>query len=403
MTATSPSPVVRMFDHHDCPGITTDPFDAFDRYRGRPIFWTPAHGGFWVPTRFDDVRAILRDPVAFSSKHSAIPPLGWPRPLIPVELDPTDHTKYRALLTRSLTGPIGDAITTAVQRECARLVDHFTPQGACEIVTDYAQPIQNVLFTTLFGIPGDHTDDWARWVADLPQHIEPARRRSALHAITGYLTEQLAERRANPTRCGPGLFDALAHAEPDGQPLSGDQMLDAAFLMVLGTVYTLTSTIAFSLRHLAQYRKEQDHIATHPELTGTVANELLRLYSVANSVRTATRDTSIANTSIAAGDRLLLCLSIADRDPATYPDPTTLRLNRPPNPGHLAFGYGPHRCLGARIATHALTAALREWHHRIPSYTIPDHVTIHTGGGMVSTLDALPLTWPTPPTTKPGA
>jgi cytochrome P450 len=74
------------------------------------------------------------------------------------------------------------------------------------------------------------------------------------------------------------------------------------------------------------------------------------------------------------------CLSLADRDPATYPNPTALQLDRPPNPGHLAFGYGPHRCLGARIASHTLTAALREWHRQIPTYTIPPHTTIHTGG-----------------------
>jgi cytochrome P450 len=398
VTAIPQRAVVRDFDHHDCPGITTDPFLAFDRYRDRPIFWTPAHGGYWVPTRFDDIRAILRDPVTFSSKCSAIPELGYPRPLIPVELDPPEHGEYRTLLTRSITGPISDSITKAIQRACARLVTHLAPQGACEIVADYAEPIQNVLFTTLFDIPDEHTDTWARWTADLPQHVESQRRRAALRAITDYLADQLARRRARtPPPDTIGLLDMLAHTELGGRPLGDEQMLDAAFLMVLGTVYTLSSTISFSFRHLAQHATEREHLTTHPDLVDTAANELLRLHSVANSVRIATRDTTIADTSIAEGDRLLLCLSLADRDPDTYPNPTALRFDRPPNPGHLAFGYGPHRCLGARIATHALTAALREWHQHIPAYTIRDDTTtIRTGGGSVCSLNALPLTWHDP-------
>lgn len=99
-----------------------------------------------------------------------------------------------------------------------------------------------------------------------------------------------------------------------------------------------------------------------------------------------------------AACRAGLCPSLADRDPTVFTQPTVAEFDRPSTPGHLAFGAGPHRCLGASIATEAFTSALTEWHHLIPGYAPASHHTKpRTGGGAVCSLDALPLTWPALP------
>jgi cytochrome P450 len=125
-----------------------------------------------------------------------------------------------------------------------------------------------------------------------------------------------------------------------------------------------------------------------------LVDELLRLHSVVSTARTAQHDTVVAGVVVREGDRVLACLSLADRDPEIYPDPLEVDVDRKSFPGHLAFGAGSHRCLGSGIATHAFATVLREWHVRIPGYAISprDHEQT-TSGGAVCSLSCLPLVW----------
>jgi cytochrome P450 len=187
---------------------------------------------------------------------------------------------------------------------------------------------------------------------------------------------------------------ALATAEVEGRPLRQDEAVDLAFKMGIGSVDTITNSVGFSFRYLATRPELQRRLATESAAAARAADELLRLHSVACVARVATRDTEIAGTQVRAGDRILLSLALADRDPHQYPDPATADFDRPDRTSHLAFGSGAHRCVGARIATQALTAALREWHATIQDYTVADDGDPRTAGGAVWSLGTLPLTWP---------
>lgn len=386
----APAVAIREFDHHSDPAVTVDPFTAFDRFRDERIFWTRELGGFWVLTRYADIAMVLRDADTFSSRHTSIPPAGG-GPLMPVELDPPEHGRYRALLARCLTGSAGTTIAAAVTAESVRLVERIAPTGACDLVADYARPLQDALFAALFDVPEDHTQDCARWAADLLQNADPRRRGRAVKEFMSYVEERLDECAARDT--GTGLLDTLARSEVDGRLLTRKESLDLAFLMGMANLDTLANSVGFAFRYLATHPKHQRRLAIEPALAGPAAEELLRLHSVVTVARTATRDTEVAGVRIHEGDSVLLCLSLADRDPHNYPDPGTADFDRANRGGHLAFGFGPHRCLGARIATHGLTAALREWHRAVPEYAIPEDAVLRTGGGAVCTLDALPLNW----------
>jgi hypothetical protein len=385
---------VREFDHHRDPAVRIDPLTAFDRFRDERTFWTPELDGFWVLTRHSDIGAVLRDTDAFSSRHTSIPAAGWPRPLMPVELDPPEHGDYRALLARCINGEAGAAISAAIEVECARLVEQLAPTGGCDLVLDFARPLQNALFAALFGVPPEETDACARWAADLLQDSDPGRRADAVRDFMAYVARALDECSRGVRRgTGSGLLEELARAEVRGRPLSREEALDLAFLMGMASLDTLTNSIGFSFRHLAEH-PELQRLLADPAVAGRAAEELLRLNSVVSVARTARRDVDVAGVRMKAGERVLLSLNFAGRDPERYPDPATADFDRADRATHFAFGFGAHRCLGARIATQGLHAALREWHRRVQDYSVPPGSVLPADGGAVCSLENLPLTWP---------
>lgn len=385
---------VRDFNHHSDPEVRVDPFTAFDRFRDERVFWTPELDGFWVLTRHTDIRAVLRDTEAFSSQHTSIPPAGWPRPLMPVELDPPDHSRYRALLARCLNGKAGNVIATAMETESARLVERLAPAGECDLVVDFARPLQNALFAALFDVPEEETQACAGWADDLLQDVDPDRRARATKDFMAYVGRAISEYSTGERQGdGSGLLDLLSSAEVDGEPLTREQALDMAFLMGMASLDTLTNSVSFTFRYLADHPEHQHRLAAEPDIAGRAAEELLRLHSVVSVARTANRDTEVAGVHIRAGDRVLCNLSLAGRDPHTYPDPAAADFDRSNSATHIAFGYGAHRCLGARVATLGLAAALRDWHSSIVDYRVRSDADLVMDGGAVCSLENLPIVW----------
>jgi cytochrome P450 len=385
---------VRDFNHHSDPAIREDPLTAFNRFRDEPVFWTEELDGYWVLTRYADIRAVLRDTEAFSSRDTSIPPAGWPRPLMPVELDPPDHSQYRALLARCLNGKAGTTIANALETESARLVERLAPAGECDLVLDFARPLQNALFAALFDVPEDETQACAQWAADLLQDTYPERRASATKDFMAYVGRAITEYSTGVRKGdGSGLLDLLATAEVGGQPLTREQALDLAFLMGMASLDTLTNSVSFSFRYLAEHPEHQQRLAVEPGIASAAAEELLRLHSVVSVARTANRDTEVAGVRIRAGERVLLSLNLAGRDPHHYPDPESADFDRSNSASHVAFGFGAHRCLGARVATQGLAAALRDWHGAIRDYSVRPGTELEMDGGAVCSLENLPLIW----------
>jgi cytochrome P450 len=123
--------------------------------------------------------------------------------------------------------------------------------------------------------------------------------------------------------------------------------------------------------------------------------EMLRAYSVVNPARTVTQDVEFAGVCMHAGDRVLLSTVLANRDPAEFDEPDTVDLHRRVN-RHVAFGAGPHRCLGSHLARCELRVALEEFHRRIPDYRIEEGAEIKAHGGGAMGVDHLPLVWEVP-------
>ena len=368
----------------------------FDAARGRRAFRSERYGGYWVLTDAADIRDAFQRPELFSSRITGIPPTPRPRRLLPLELDPPEHGLYRHPLAAVFSPKAAAEMEPAIRRTCAGLVDALAGRGRCEFLADFAVPFPTTIFVELLGLPAAEAGRFAAWNrALLHSHDEPEVRAAAKAQIAGYLDE-LVDRRMAEVAGGQGstddLFAVLASAEVDGRPLERAEIFDYAFLLFIAGLDTVTAALGFSFAYLAAHPDHRTALAADADLIPAAVEELLRAFSVVNPARTVTRDATFAGACLREGDRVLLSTVLANRDPAEFDDPTGVRFDRAAN-RHLAFGAGPHRCLGSHLARCELRVALEEFHRRIPDYRLADGAVIRAHGGGAMGIDQLPLTW----------
>jgi cytochrome P450 len=384
-----PPALVREFDHHAEPVAAPDCFSPFDRLYGTRVFWSPLHGGFWVLTRSRDIDEALHRPDVFSSHPVGIPGLqGYPRKLIPEELDPPEHAKYRKPLAEPFAPNAVSRMAEDVDQTCIGLIDPLVDRGECEFLDDFAKPFPTMIFTKMLGLPVSEAGKFIEWTHQIIHAIEPAVRQAGGGATTMYLTELIAERAANPRR---DLVSHLLASEVDGRLMTHEEVLDTCFLMFIAGLDTVTAALSFGFRFLAENPDFRHLLAADPSLVRPGVEEILRLHAFVNSGRYVTRDVEFAGVTMKAGDPVLCSGPLSTRDPEEFPNPTVPDLTRRLN--HQAFGAGPHRCLGSHLARREVTAAVTHWLARVPDFRIPDGASIKAHGGNVMGIDRLPLIW----------
>ena len=183
----------------------------------------------------------------------------------------------------------------------------------------------------------------------------------------------------------------IANATVDGELISGNVAVSLASTVFIGGLHTVPMAISWSLRHLATHPEIRAELVANPGLAESAAEEMLRLYAMALPKRRVTRDLTFQGVDMRAGNRVLVSTPSAGRDPDTFADPRHAHLDRPDNP-HMAFGLGAHRCVGLHLARPELQIALRQWHQRIPDYTLEADADLGFQGGVPS-LSRLPLKW----------
>jgi cytochrome P450 len=390
-----PVELVRDFDYHRPPPNGTDPFAALDALRGDRILWSEGFGGYWVITQQRDIRYVMQHPELWRTYpivHSG-GGSGYPRKLIPMELDPPEHGKYRGPLAPMFSPRAAVAMEEEIRGRAAALVTSIAPKGSTEFLTDFARPFPTEIFTGMLGLPHSEAARLVGWNHDLIHSYEPDRRRNAGAQIHRYLSELIAERTAAAgSSTGTDLISVLVGSEVDGRPMSSTEILDMCFLLIMAGLDTVTAALGFIFRFLAEHPGHRRQIVEDPDIIPAAVEELIRVHAVVNATRTATQDSELCGVKIMEGDRLVLATSLATRDPAEAADPTTVDFGRKPN-RHIAFGLGPHRCLGSHLARAELEVALREWHRQIPDYGVPHAATIKAHAGGVMGIDLLPLEW----------
>jgi len=345
---------------------------------------------------------VLRNHELFSSRVEMN--LGNVRPMIPLNVDPPNHSKYRKLMDPLFAPKRMDEQEADITRRVNEFIDAFVDRGECNFTEEFAEVFPSSVFLGLMGLPESDLRIMLRLRDGSlhPEKIDPEaavdfeKRRAVMDAngieIYEYFTKQLDEREQHPTD------DILTHflqAEIDGERLTRDDILDTLFLFLIAGLDTVSDTLTCSYAYLANHPEHRQQLVDHPDAIPAAVEELLRWESPVpfGVPRVATRDVELPNGEIVPeGTMMVVIYGAANVDPAEFPDAFEVRFDREQN-RHIAFGGGVHRCLGSHLARRELRITLREWHRRIPEYRIkPGHEELEYPPGLRHVKDLM-LVW----------
>jgi cytochrome P450 len=343
--------------------------------RTRLAFWIPV----WLVTRYDDVVFVLRDP-RFSKDFSE--KIRWLTPPYVAALnrhllnaDPPDHKRLRALVSKAFTPRAIERLGGRAQQLCDELLRSVPASGEIELVADYALRLPLTLISDMIGVPPEDRGRFGHWARRTAAgsslaFVDVVGAQPSLWQAVRYLRGLIAARRAAPQ---DDMTSALITAEEDGDHLTADEVLGMIALLLLAGFETTMSLISAGTLALLRHPAQRKRFVEEPELLDSAIEELLRYTSVADfaTARIAREDVDVGGHTVPRGAVVLAVIGSANRDEARFPDPDVLDLARDPNP-HLAFGSGPHFCLGAALARLEAGIALRALFARFPRLRLAD-------------------------------
>lgn len=362
-----------------------------------PVFRSPEAV---VLSRLSDIEMALKHTELFSSNMDAVN-LGNVRPLIPLQIDPPEHAKYRRILDPLFTPREMARREPRVTELVNQMIDTFADRGECDFHAEFAVPLPCTVFLQLLGLPLEDLDKFLEWkdgvirpegAKNYEQHGTAAA--SAAEQIYEYFERAIDDHIANPR---DDVLSAMiaANLNEEGRPLSREELLDICFLFLIAGLDTVTDSLDCFFVYLARHPDHRRQLVEQPDVLPSAVEELLRWETpVPGVVRVAMEDVEVGGCPITKGERVTPLLGAANTDPAEFPEPELVDFCRNPN-RHRAFGGGPHRCLGSHLARMELRVALREFHRRIPNYEIrPGFELAYTRA--LRSVESLPLTFPVP-------
>jgi cytochrome P450 len=350
-----------------------------------------------VLTRKVEVDEVFRHPEIFSSNADAVD-LKNRRPMIPLQIDPPEHKKYRKILDPIFAPRQMALIEDSVAETVNGLIDGFIDKGEIDFAAEFSIPFPSQVFLTLFGLPYEELPRFLKMKDGVirPDVVTGSRYNSAAanayqqetaDSIYDYFNEILDLREQKREA---DILSRFLDAEVDGEKLTREDILDICFLFLIAGLDTVTATLDCMFAYLAAHPDQRQLIVDDPAIIPAAIEELLRWETpVMGIARVAVADTEMAGCPIHKGDNVMVMIGSVNTDEADLPDADQVRFDREVN-RHVAFGGGVHRCLGSHLARQELRVALREWHRRIPEYSVVDgHALKYTGG--IRSIDYFPM------------
>jgi cytochrome P450 len=339
-----------------------------------PVHWheEPDGPGFWAVMRYDDVKAVGRDPETFSS----VPTIAISDAEIfevdnhqmMLMMDPPRHTRYRRLLNHRFTPRAAARLRPRIEELTRLIIDQVIERGECDLVADIAGELPSYVVAELLGLPlddGRRLYELTEIIHSAPGALPEGAQAAAIGEMFTYASGVIAEKRSHP---GDDVSSLLLQSEVDGCPMD-DIDFDLFFLLLVDAGGDTTRNLVAG-GMLALFDHPDQRARLQADLDGllpTAVDEMLRWVSpVVYMRRTATRDAELGGRAISAGQKVVMYYGSADRDSAAFPDPDRFDVARTPNE-HVAFGGGgPHFCLGAHVARIEIEAMFRELLVRVP-------------------------------------
>ncbi|MBV9350790.1 MAG: cytochrome P450 [Mycobacterium sp.] len=396
------------FDHHSDEFNLDELRINADLRRRCPVAWNQNYDGFWFVSSYDAVTQIARDGNTFAHKYQPNAPdgvdyqgeMGVPRPegqpaLGIGEVDGPYHQALRHALAPFFSPGAVQQMRPFMEQQAHSFLDQRIGDGRMDLVLDYASPVPAILTMKLMGLPHDNWELYAKLfhsVMAVPQDSdEYADAIAAIPAMMDGLLKFAAARRAEPR---DDLTSFLAQFEFDGKRLDDAQILGILWNLIGGGVDTTTSQTALSLLYLGTHRDLRRQLIDHPELYRTATDEFLRYFSVNQQLsRTVTRDVVLGRQQLRRNDRVIISWLAANHDEQEFERADEIVLDRAPN-RHVAFGLGPHRCIGSHLARVMFEVMVKAILDRIPDYQV-DVTGVHEylGNPTMTGLGKLPVTF----------
>lgn len=368
------------FDLSD-PKFITDP-KAGERWLGgpRPVCRGKFADGsdIWVVTGHHDVKTVLGEPTLRSSPpgdshRESMLSRGIPEDIVDMfdstllTMDGEDHMRVRRLVTRALSARRMLALTPAVERVAARLLDDLADKAEPDLIADYAHPLAIIVICELLGVDEEYREQWREWSETLAQALRPNPEQfaPAVRGMARVTRELIAARRAEPR---DDLISELVQIhEEDSDRLTDDELTALAMVLVQAGHETVRNLVALGAFTLLQHPDQLELLKNDPSLGSRAAAELVRHTAPVKHTfrRFATEHLEIGGVKVQPGEAIQVVLAAANRDPEVFDEPERLDITREQN-AHLGFGRGAHYCLGASLALIEGEVALTALFDRFP-------------------------------------
>ena len=396
------------FDHHSDEFNLNELAINADLRQKCPVAWNTNYGGFWFLSSYDAVSRAARDGDTFAHKYQPNAAdgvdyqgeMGVPRPegqpaLGIGEIDGPYHQALRHALAPFFSPGAVQKLKPFMEQQAHHFLDEKITEGAMDLVLDYASPVPAILTMKLMGLPYDNWHLYANLFhsvmavpQDSPEYTEAIAKVPAM--MQGVL-DFAATRKTNPD---DDLTSFLLQFEFDGRRLTDEQLLNILWNLIGGGVDTTTSQTALTLLHLGTHPPLRQRLVDHPELYRTATDEFLRYFSVNQTLsRTVTRDIELNGQRLRKNDKVVISWLAANHDEHEFTKPDEILLDRTPN-RHLAFGLGPHRCIGSHLARLMSRVMVKAILDRIPDYRVDlPNVDQYLGNPSMTGLGRLPVTF----------
>jgi cytochrome P450 family 142 subfamily A polypeptide 1 len=372
------------------PRLYDDPWDLYRWLRAEHPVWLNEASGLHAISRYDDVVEVSRNAELYSAA-------GGVRPLVPVpmsliSMDDPEHARLRRLVSRGFTPKQVRALAGHIRGLANQIVDEVQERGRIDFVEDVARHVPLIVIAELMGLDPDardHLYKWSEAMMDGDGHVEAhdpvlVRASEAFLEYSEICRELIEQRRTEPQE---DIISVLTQAYDEGalqwneeakalqrleDRLSNDELLMFLTLLVVAGNETTRNAISGGLRGFSLFPEEREKLLARPDLIDSAVEEIVRWTSpVISFMRTVTQDHTFRGVDLEKGDRVLLLYQSANRDEAVFDDPDAFRVDRDPNP-HVAFGSGPHFCLGANLARVEVKLVFQELFARLPDIRVAD-------------------------------
>jgi cytochrome P450 len=398
-----PVEAVYDFDTYLDPGLIADPHERIKEVlRDAPeVFWTPRNGGHWLVAshaanfaaardtdRFSNMTISEADATAFQGAlgvNSRRIPSAFP-----IGLDPPLHQQYRAPLQKVFSPKVVLGLKHDIEALADQLIDAMVDKGHCEFISDLSEPLPVTVFLRMMGMPIEQLHEFRAIIHDFfAPPTTPLAMAQRIWKVVDSMKDTVLARRDEPR---DDIISLLWQTEIGGRPTSYEDMENYGLVLFVAGLDTVVNGMAHGIRHLAMNPDLQRRLRDDPSLITNATEELLRRYTFTVPPRVVACDTEFFGWPMRKGEQLLLFLPAADLDEHAFNNSGEFVLDREDNV-HIAFGVGPHRCLGSHLARVELQVAYERMLARLPEFRLDPEDPPRFHGGPVIGFDRLPLRW----------